>query len=100
MNITTLIRQHPLLLADLKNLGLTHRQLNTLALIVGEQLGGNANYNLCYIFAALTTREFVAAVDVQALATHLNTSPALAESAVLMLAPWIGRFEIDACEAG
>ena len=63
MNVMTLIRQHPLLFADLKNLGLSHNTLHHAATILSVQLGGSAEYNLCNVFASMNAREFIRLVD-------------------------------------
>ena len=94
MNIMTLIERHPLLRADLYAYGLPNAKIATLAAAISAQLGCQQS-NLCQIFAALSTREFVQAVDTRALADGANLPPCLTQSIVLTLAPWIGRYEID-----
>lgn len=96
MNIVTLLQQHPLLCADLKNLGLSRRHMHNAAIEISQQLGGNQEFNLCYVLAALNSREFVRTIDAAPIATSLDISAALAQSIVLMIAPWVERFQLKA----
>ena len=96
MNIMSLIHQHPLLFADLKNLGLSHSELQTLARTVTVQLGGQNENNLCYVLAALDCREFVRLADTTEIAERASIAPSLAQSAILTIAPWIDRFQLRA----
>ena len=83
MNILSLIHQHPLLFADLKNLGLSHSELDSLAHTVTSQLGGKDDQNLCYVLAALDCREFVRLTDTSEIAARIGIDTALAQSARL-----------------
>lgn len=96
MNIMSLIHQHPLLFADLKNLGLSHAELNALARTVTMQLGGESDHNLCYVLAALDCNEFIRLADTSEIATRAKIAPSLAQSAILTIAPWIDRFQLRA----
>ena len=96
MNILNLIYQHPLLKADLTNLGLGDRHLKTVAGEIGCQLGGSAEFNLCYVLSALNRSQFVKAIDVSALADCVEINPSLAQSIVLTIAPWVDRFQVRA----
>ena len=100
MNIMTLIQRHPLLMADLRNLGLSHSHLDDMADNISTQLGGAKDFNLCYVLTALDCKEFVRSIDIHAVANFMNIAPSLAQSAVLTLAPWVGRFAVNAPEAG
>ncbi len=95
MNVMTLIRQHPLLHADLANLGLNSHALNTAAARITEQLGGDSDHNLCFVLSALDCQDFVSLVDVADVAGHAGLSNPLAQSLVFILAPWVGKFCID-----
>ena len=96
MNIMSLIHQHPLLFADLKNLGLSHDELQTLAHTVTLQLGGETDHNLCYVLAALNCSEFIRLADTGEIAQSAKIAPSLAQSAILTIAPWIDRFQLRA----
>jgi hypothetical protein len=98
MNVATLIKQHPLLTADLRNLGLTNRTLHAVADDISTQLSGDKqghkSFNLCYIFNGLSSGEFVKAVDAKKVAEEANLSPALAQTIVLTIAPWVDKFQL------
>jgi len=94
MNVMTLIRQHPLLYADLKNLGLNSEALNAAARQISAQLGGAPGSNLCYVLSALSSHEFVQLINAAEVATESDTTPAVAQSMVFMLAPWVGQFQV------
>lgn len=96
MNIMSLIHQHPLLFADLKNLGLSHTELRNLAQTVTIQLGGERGNNLCYVLASLDCREFARLTDPSEIARRAQIAPSLAQSAILTIAPWIDRFQLRA----
>ena len=95
MNVMTLIRKHPLLGADLHNLGVANTTLNEVADTVTEQLGGSRDYNLCYVLSTLNSREFVRCIDVHALAKRARIPESLAQSIVLTIAPWVNQFKVD-----
>ncbi len=100
-----LIRQHPLLIADLRDLGLADAQVDCVArylslqlgpvkhMHTSEQLSERAEYNLCYVLEALDTRTFTKAIDTKLLAEHASLTPAFAQSIILMIAPWVDRFK-------
>ncbi|MEM9620435.1 MAG: hypothetical protein AAF993_02220 [Pseudomonadota bacterium] len=90
----TLIRRHPLLYADLKNLGLSADALQAAAQQISQQLGGRPGSNLCYVLSALSSREFMQLIDAQQVATQSSTAPAVARSMVSLLAPWVGQFKV------
>ena len=96
MNIITLLQQHPLLCADLENLGISRQHMYDAAEEITRQLGGNGSFNLCYVLAALNGKEFVRSVDSRSIAEQLDLSPSLAQSMVLLIAPWVERFELAA----
>ena len=96
MNINTLLQQHPLLCADLENIGISRQHMYDAATEITRQLGGNSNFNLCYVLAALNSEEFIRSVDSRTIAEQLNLSPSLAQSMVLLIAPWVERFELSA----
>ncbi len=100
MNIMTLIQRHPLLMADLRNLGLSHRHLDDMAENISTQLGGAPDFNLCYVLTALDCKEFIRSIDINAVAQFMKIRPSLAQSAVLTLAPWVGRFAVNAPATG
>ncbi len=93
MNVLSLIKQHPLLYADLVNLGICGAALSRAARQISAQLGGDDD-NLCFIFSALSAREFVSLVDTGDLARHSNLPPPLAASMVMTMAPWVGQFRL------
>lgn len=92
MNVINLIRQHPMLSADLQSLGLPHTRLVALADNISAQLGGGYQQNLYQVLSALTSTDFVRRVNVSTLASDSDISPVLAQSAILMIAPWVGQF--------
>lgn len=94
MNVMTLIKQHPLLYADLKNLGFSGKTLDAAAEQISAQLGGAPGSNLCYVLSALSSEEFVQLINPAEVATESATTPAVAQSMVFMLAPWIGQFQV------
>ena len=96
MNFVTLLQQHPLLRADLKSLGLSHNHMQDAAAEISGQLGGNAQYNLCYVISALNSKEFVRVIDTALLAERINVSPSLAQSAIMLFAPWVDQFQLQA----
>ena len=99
MNVYTLIQQHPLLHADLKNLGITSCTLRQVAADLSAQLGPDSNdsgHNLSYVFAALDRRTFVRLVNTRRLAEAGQIQPAKAQSIVLLIAPWIDAFALQA----
>ena len=91
-----LINRHPLLFADLQGLGLSHSQVDGLAGELCTQLGGSRDFNLCYVLAALNRADFMRAVDISAIADRLSINPALAQAAVMTIAPWVDRFRLTA----
>lgn len=94
MNVSSLIKQHPLLTADLQNLGLNNRTLNVVADDISAQLGGNRSPNLCYVLSTLSCGEFVQAVDTTKIADEANISPAIAQAIVQTIAPWVDNFQL------
>lgn len=96
MNILTLIHQHPLLAADLKNLGISHAELQAIANAITIQIGGQGSQNLCRILAGMGSREFVHLTNASDVAQTAAIEPALAQSAILLIAPWINRFQLRA----
>ena len=95
MNVTTLINRHPLLRADLQTFGLAPSVVKQIAVHISSQLG-SPDGNLCQVFHALSTRDFVHAIDVNRVAQHVGIPAALAQSIVMTLAPWVGRFQLGA----
>ncbi len=96
MNFVTLLQQHPLLRADLESLGLSHNRMQDAAVEISGQLGGEAQYNLCYVISALFSKEFVRMIDAASLAKRVNITPSLAQSVILVIAPWVDRFQLQA----
>ncbi|MEQ8692278.1 MAG: hypothetical protein RIC89_15765 [Pseudomonadales bacterium] len=96
MNLVSLLDRHPLLRADLTQLGLSIPDIQDVARLITLQLGGSTELNLCYIMADLDREAFVRSVDVTPIATQLEISPSLAQSAVLLFAPWIEQFQLSA----
>ncbi|MEM7080369.1 MAG: hypothetical protein AAF513_17260 [Pseudomonadota bacterium] len=92
MNVVHLISQHPMLNADLQRLGLPNTRLRALAENITAQLGGDQDQNLYDVLAQLSSREFVLQVDTRNLAKAVDVSPVLAQSAIYMIAPWVGQF--------
>ena len=95
MNVLTLIQRHPLLHADLKNLGLGSGALSALASSLTTQLGGDPGKNLCFVLSALNCQEFVRIVSAAEVAAEAGISPTLARTAVATIAPWVDRFEMQ-----
>lgn len=95
MDLTQLIHRHPLLLADLRGLGLSQPRLQALAERLSAQLGarnGCAGGNLSQVLARLDRAAFLVAVDVHEVASEAGISPALARASVCTIAPWVERF--------
>lgn len=95
MNVLTLIQRHPLLHADLRSLGLTHKSVAGVAQNLSAQLGGDPAENLCFVLSGLNCREFLDVVSAGAVAEEAGISETLAQSAVNTIAPWIDRFEMQ-----
>ena len=91
MNLNLLIERHPLLHADLRNLGLSYRHVLAVGRRISAQLGG-INGNLSHVLERLDRAGFVAAVDVQDIASEAGITPALAQASVFTIAPWVERF--------
>lgn len=96
MNFVTLLQQHPLLCADLQGLGLSRNNMQEAAAEITTQLGGCREFNMCYVIAALNSREFIRRIDTAAIARRLQISPSLAQAVVLMFAPWVNQFQLQA----
>ena len=94
MNMFALIRQHPLLFADLKHLGIPTIKIRSLADEVSQQLGGDQAPNLSLVLNSLNSEQFVAATDVSLLADRTGLAPSTVQSCVLLMAPWVGRFQL------
>lgn len=95
MNVTTLINRHPLLRADLQAFGLAPAVVKQIAVHISSQLG-SPDGNLCRIMHALSTRDFVRAIDANRVAQQAEIPAAVAQSIVMTLAPWVGRFQLSA----
>ncbi len=95
MNVTTLINRHPLLRADLHAFGLAPGMMKQIAVHISSQLG-SPDGNLCQILHALSTRDFVHAIDANQVAQQVGVPAAVVQSVVMTLAPWVGRFQLSA----
>ncbi len=95
MNVMRLINQHPLLRAELHQLGIANTTLRDVADQLDRQLGGHSNYNLCYVLSTLTGREFARSIDIAHLAQRVPLAPELLQSIVLIIAPWIEQFRME-----
>ena len=95
MNVVTLINRHPLLRADLLACGLTAAAVQRVAMQISTQLG-SPDGNLCHVLHTLSTRDFVHAIDTQQVAQQTGIPAPVAQSVVLTLAPWVGRFQLTA----
>ena len=87
-----LIRQHPLLFADLKNLGVSHNTVHKVATALSTQLNDAPPRAEAGLIAALDADEFVRRTSAAPIAAELDIAPALVQSMILMIAPWIDRF--------
>ncbi len=88
-----LIRQHPLLFADLKNLGVSHNTVHKVASALSRQLSERPPRAVERLrITALDTNEFVRRTSAAPIADELGIAPALVQSMILMIAPWIDRF--------
>ena len=94
MNVMLLIRQHPLLFADLKNLGVSHNTVHRVASALSTQLTDTPprEEGRGPAFAVIDADEFVRRTSAAPIATELDIAPALVQSMILMIAPWIDRF--------
>lgn len=93
MDIMTLIRKQPILFADIKNLGLSHCTIHRLADGMTVQLGGHKDYDLDAVLHDMTSRDLMRLVDPRALAEQTKLNLALVQSVVLLVAPWVGRYD-------
>lgn len=96
MNIHSLIARHPLLHADLCDLGLSHIQVHHVAKEICCQLVGTSEFNMCYVLSALNCTDFVKALDATQIAGYAGIHPSVAQSAVMTIAPWVDRFRLQA----
>ncbi len=91
MNLNLLIERHPLLHADLRNLGLSYLHVLAVGRRISAQLGG-MNGNLSQVLEGMDRAGFVAAIDVKDIAADAGITPALAQASVFTIAPWVERF--------
>ena len=90
MNISQLIKGAPELMSGLKDLGLDDQKVGSLGEGIGSQLGGGID--LSSLLNGMNAQSFLEKIDVTALAEQVGVPPALATSAVKLIAPKVAEF--------